>query len=81
MFNFCIDKRSFPNRLKQENITPVHKNTTINRLAYHLLCLRLLKNVFMMKFILTLTVYSLSPNVGKEYRNQHLKIAITANET
>ena len=51
MFNFYIDKASFPNSLKQADITPVHKKmtqmikTTIDQSAYYLLCLRLVKGV------------------------------------
>ena len=30
MFNFCIDKASFPNSLKQADITPVHKKNDTN---------------------------------------------------
>ena len=30
MFNFYIDKTSFPNSLKQADITPVHKNDDTN---------------------------------------------------
>ena len=72
MFNFYIDKASFPNSLKQADITPVHKKmtqmikTTIDQSAYYLLCLRLSKSVCMIKFMLTLIVFFLRPNAALE---------------
>ena len=44
MFNFYIDKASFPNTLKQADITPFQKKmiqmikTIIDQSAYYLLC-------------------------------------------
>ena len=72
MFNFYIDKASFPNSLKQADITPVHKKmtqmikTTIDQSAYYLLCLSLSKSVCMMKFTFTLIVFFLRPNAALE---------------
>ena len=72
MFNFYIEKISFPNSLKQADITTVHKKddtndkTTIDQSAYYLLCLRLSKSVCMIKFMLTLIVFFLKPNVVLE---------------
>ena len=71
MFNFYIDKASFPNSLKQADITPVHKKNdmiklTIDQSAYYLLCLRLSKSVCMIKFMLTLIVFFLRPNAALE---------------
>ena len=72
MFNFYIDKASFPNSLKQADINPVHKKmtqmikTTIDQSAYYLLCLRLSKSVCMIKFMITLTVFFLRPHAALE---------------
>ena len=63
MFNFYVDKASFPNSLKQADITPIHKKmtqmikTTIDQSAYYLLWLS--KSVYMIKFMLTLIVFFL----------------------
>ena len=71
-FNFYIDKASFPNSLKQADITPVHKKmtqmikTTIDQSAYYLLCLSLSESVCMIKFTLTLIVFFLRPNAALE---------------
>ena len=72
MFNFHIDRTSFPNSLKQAGITPIHKKdenmikTTIDQSAYYLFCLRLSKTVCMIKFMLTLIVFFLRPNAVLE---------------
>ena len=72
MFNFYIDKASFPNSLKQADITPVHKKmtqmikTTIDQSAYYLLCLRLSKSVCKIRFMLTVIVFFLRPNTVLE---------------
>ena len=71
-FNFYTDKASFPNSLKQADITPVHKKmtqmikTTIDKSAYYLLCLSLLESVCMIKFTLTSIVFFLRPNAALE---------------
>ena len=72
MFNFYIDKASFPNSLKQADIAPVHKKitqmitTTIDQSAYYLLRLRFSKSVCMIKFMLTLIAFFLRPNAALE---------------
>ena len=58
IFNFYIDKTSFPNPLKQANITLVHKKitrmikSTTDQPAFYLSCLKLSKSVCMIKFML-----------------------------
>ena len=72
MFNFYTDKASFTNSLKQADITPIHKKmtqmikTTIDQRAYYLHCLSLSKSVCMIKFMLTLIVFSVRPNAALE---------------
>ena len=72
MFNFYIDKASFPNSLKQADVTTVHKKmkqmikTTTDQPTYYLLCLRLSKSVLMIKFMLSLIVFFLRPNAALE---------------
>ena len=72
MFHFYIDKTSFPNSLKLADIIPVHKKmtqmikTTIDQSAYYLRYLKLSKKVCMTKFMLTLIVFFLRPNVVLE---------------
>ena len=72
MFNFYIDKASFPNSLKQADVATIHKKmtkmikTTTDQPTYYLLCLRLSKSVLMIKFMLTLIVFFLRPNAALE---------------
>ena len=72
IFNFYIDKTSFPNPLKQADITLVHKKTTrmikstIEQSAFYLPCLKLSKSVCMIKFMLTRIAFFLRPNVVLE---------------
>ena len=66
--NFHIDKTSFPNSLKQTNITPFIKKMTrmiktiIHQSAFYPPNLRLSKRVCMIKSMFTLILFFLRPN-------------------
>ena len=71
-FNFCIDKTSFPNSLKQADITLVHKkddrNDKNNYIPVRILpfYLRFSKSVCMIKFMLAVITFFLRPNAVLE---------------
>ena len=56
MFNFYIDKTSFPDSLQKTNIKKMTQmlKTTTDQSASYLIFLRLFKSVCMTKFMLTL---------------------------
>ena len=72
MFNFYIDKTSFPNSLKQAYITPVHKKDETNdKNNYRPVTIlpslsKALKSACIINFMLTLIVFFLRPNAVLE---------------
>ena len=74
MFNFYIDKASFPNSLKQADITPVHKKNNTNdknnsrpvSILPSLSKSVCMKSVCMIKFTLTLIGFFVRPHVALE---------------
>ena len=72
MFNFYIDKTSFPNSLKQAYTTPVHKKDETNdKNNYRPVTIlpslsKALKSTCIINFMLTLIVFFLRPNVVLE---------------